>query len=90
MKRLLDAPGYEVETDEGLMWIRPLDRMMEQERQFVKMGVNNTCPKCGKDNIAFMFGDPNGIHWCIFCQILIELAEIEREYQQEVTGFDVP
>lgn len=89
MKRLLDALGYTVETDEGLLFVRPLDRMMAQEKQFLAMGVNNTCPRCKTNKHALMFGDPDNIHWCIVCNIHIELEEIEHEYLQEVTGFDV-
>ena len=72
---LLDHPGYDVETDEGMLFVNPLDRLIAQDKSWRKMGVKNICPRCQQE-CAILLGDPNGEHWCLYCQIRQEAEEL--------------
>ena len=72
---LLDAEGYEVETEEGPMFVRPLERLVSEEKSLRAMGVDNICPRCN-GHCAMMFGDPDGDHWCLVCQICEEAEKL--------------
>ena len=65
---LIDRDGYAVETDGGLMWVRPLDRLLAEEKALRAVGVDNICPRCN-GHCAIMLGNPDGDHWCIACQV---------------------
>lgn len=64
---ILDA-GYAAETAEGMQWVRPLDTLME----VAKNAGGANCPRCGH-HCKLFFGDPNGDHWCVCCQMNDEL-----------------
>lgn len=76
MSGLLDA-GYEAETDDGPTWAYPLERLMETARH----AAGDNCPKCGH-HCKLFFGDPAGEHWCVCCQLVKELQELQ---DKEVT-----
>lgn len=67
---------YEVDTDMGLMATSKIDRLVQQEKEYMAMGAGQICPHCGQKRAVF-FGDPDGDHWCIPCQILAD-PEVRR------------
>ena len=69
------SEGYAVETDQGMEWVRPLDSLMSIAR-IVAPENYTECPKC-HIRTALFYGDPDGEYWCVFCQLLFELAKLE-------------
>ena len=66
---------YDVETDDGLLSISEMDRWVKMEKEYRVMGVNNICPRCSNP-CAMFFGDPDGEHWCLGCQVLTDVEGI--------------
>ena len=62
---------YEVETENGPMVTSRLDEMSKQDKEFRAIGFGKACPRCGQERAMF-FGDPDGEHWCLPCQILAD------------------
>ena len=62
--------GHEVETDEGLAYVYPGESLLRMASQIP--GAGQDCPVCGQ-HCALFYGDPDGEHWCAFCQIKREL-----------------
>ena len=62
---------YEIETDEGLRSTSKMDRLIEEDKTFKRMGVKNVCPHCQRECAMFL-GDVDGDHWCLMCQILAD------------------
>lgn len=75
--------GYEVETEEGPAYVRPLDIMLKQAIETVPRELWQPCPKCGQ-KCPLMFGvqngpgksDPYGMreYHCAICQLELELG----------------
>jgi len=63
---------YDVETNDGLFSTSRMDQLASMEKDYRNMGVENICPHCSKP-CAMFFGDPDGDHWCLACQILADI-----------------
>lgn len=78
--------SYDVETNDGLLNVRPLDRLV---RESESIGGKVRCPRCGLMASLF-FGDsdfdfdtakdspldPKAPTWCYFCQMAKELDDL--------------
>ena len=62
---------YEVDTMDGPVMTSRLDEMYKQDNEFIAVGAGKECPRCGQKRAVF-FGDEDGEHWCLPCQILAD------------------
>lgn len=68
--------GYEIETDEGMTWVRPIDQMIKEALTLNPDSDSwQACPKC-KRKAPLFHGNPDGEHQCSICLI-------EQYYQIE-------
>jgi uncharacterized Zn finger protein (UPF0148 family) len=75
---LLDELGVSYETDQGMYYERRLEALLRLSKA---LDAKAECPKCHQMAPLF-FGDPNGDHWCVFCQMDKELEVLEREAKE--------
>ena len=67
--------GVVSETDEGMAIDYPIGRLVRESKRFSDMGAGEVCPRCGEKQAMF-FGDPDGDHWCIVCQLRADAEKI--------------
>ena len=76
-------PNHKLFIGESFETEIPIKRFIREEKRWLDSGVSNTCPNCNR-KCAMMFGDPDGDHWCIMCQIEAEWKPQYELYQRLV------
>ena len=66
-KRLFER--YDRETEDGRLVTSQMDSLVAQHQVLAGTGAGAVCPRCKSWGVMF-FGDPDGEHWCLACQIL--------------------
>lgn len=68
--------GYDAETENGLSHVSTLMSTLISIANTVPKDGWQECPKCKQKAVLF-FGDPDGVHWCVMCQLKQDMLAIQ-------------
>ena len=77
--------GKSFETDDGMMYEMPIDRLKREELRWQRSGVKNECGTCKRQDAAMLFGDPDGENWCLVCQITSDMEHLTAQATERTT-----